>query len=71
MARPEELHLDEKWDKAVDITLRRAVYGSIVGVASGLLFFREFFPHGLYGTLRASPPHSLAIRSVSANHVRF
>lgn len=41
MSRPVELQLDEKWDKAVDVTLRRTVYSSLAGLAGGLLLFSE------------------------------
>jgi hypothetical protein len=40
--RPPELLVDERWDKAVDLTLRRFVYSGAVGCLSALLLFREY-----------------------------
>ena len=28
---PKELHIDEKWDRLIDVSLRRVVYGSLAG----------------------------------------
>ncbi len=38
--RPPELSMDAKWEAAIDLTLRRLVYGSLAGGAAGLLLFR-------------------------------
>ncbi|KAK9811027.1 hypothetical protein WJX73_007573 [Symbiochloris irregularis] len=38
--RPKELYIDEKWDHAIDIGLRRVVYGTLAGGAAALLLFR-------------------------------
>jgi hypothetical protein len=38
---PGELHIDAKWDKLIDSTLKRVVYGSLIGAAAGLLLARE------------------------------
>ena len=32
--------MDAKWEAAIDLTLRRLVYGSLAGGAAGLLLFR-------------------------------
>lgn len=50
--RPPELLVDERWDKAVDLTLRRFVYSGAVGCLSALLLFRE------YASVRASRQHA-------------
>lgn len=41
MERPPQLDYAQKWDAAMDITLRRLVYGSLAGAASALLLFRS------------------------------
>jgi hypothetical protein len=38
---PKEVHIDAKWDKLIDSTLRRVVYGTLFGAAAGLLVARE------------------------------
>ena len=38
--RPPELSMDAKWEAAIDLTLRRLVYGSLAGGAAGLMLFR-------------------------------
>ena len=38
--RPPELSMDATWEAAIDLTLRRLVYGSLAGGAAGLMFFR-------------------------------
>lgn len=35
--RPSQLSLDEKWDKIIDLSLRRVVYSGAVGALTGLL----------------------------------
>lgn len=37
--RPKELYIDEKWDKCIDISLRRVVYGTLTGGVLALLLF--------------------------------
>ena len=32
--------MDAKWEAAIDLTLRRLVYGSLAGGAAGLMLFR-------------------------------
>mmetsp|Transcript_39184 Transcript_39184/g.97068 ORF Transcript_39184/g.97068 Transcript_39184/m.97068 type:complete len:83 (+) Transcript_39184:42-290(+) len=39
-ARRPELSMDAKWEAAIDLTLRRLVYGSLAGGAAGLMLFR-------------------------------
>jgi len=41
MERPPQLDYAQKWDAAMDITLRRFVYGSLGGAASALVLFRS------------------------------
>ncbi|KAG0617231.1 hypothetical protein M758_5G175100 [Ceratodon purpureus] len=41
MERPPQLDYVQNWDAAIDITLRRLVYGSVSGAASALLLFRS------------------------------
>lgn len=38
---PKELYLDEKWDRLIDLTLRRGVYGLLAGSVVALAIFRE------------------------------
>ena len=38
---PKELYIDAKWDKLIDATLRRVVYGGLAGALAGLLVARE------------------------------
>jgi inner membrane organizing system protein 1 len=38
--RPSELQLDAKWEAAIDVTLRRVVYGCIGGTTMALLMCR-------------------------------
>jgi hypothetical protein len=40
-SRPSHFYIDEKWDAALDSTLRKVVYGSLAGGAAALLLFRE------------------------------
>ena len=37
--RPAELQLDAKWDRALDLTLRRSIYGMLAGGVGALLLF--------------------------------
>lgn len=34
-------YIDEKWDNAIDITMRSVFYGSLVGAVGGLVLLRE------------------------------
>ena len=52
-ARPGELDLDAKWDRCIDVTLRRGVYGALAGAASAAILFRESPP-------RRTPPARLS-----------
>lgn len=37
---PSELQLDEKWDKFIDLSLRRVVYGTLAGSLAALTILR-------------------------------
>jgi hypothetical protein len=37
--------MDAKWEAAIDLTLRRVVYGSLAGGVAGLLLFRALPRH--------------------------
>jgi hypothetical protein len=52
--RPPELSMDAKWEAAIDLTLRRLVYGSLAGGAAGLLLFRACTPRAYFDTLLSS-----------------
>ena len=39
--RPKQFAIDEKWDKVIDLSLRRVVYGTLAGGLAGLVLFRE------------------------------
>lgn len=45
MAPPESevtpYYINEEWDKAIDVTLKSVVYGSLIGGAVGLVLFRK------------------------------
>ncbi len=41
LQRPKELYIDEKWDKCIDLMVRRTVYGTLAGGAAALLLLRE------------------------------
>ena len=58
--RPPELSMDAKWEAAIDLTLRRLVYGSLAGGAAGLLLFRACTPRAYFDILLffARPPSS-------------
>lgn len=36
-ARPPELSLDDKWNKVIDLSLRRVVYSGMAGAIAGLV----------------------------------
>ena len=38
----DELSVDQAWDRLLDTTLRRAVYGGVAGGAAALVLLREF-----------------------------
>ena len=46
LQRPKELYIDEKWDKCIDLMVRRTVYGTLAGGAAALLLLREWLHHG-------------------------
>ena len=41
--RPAEFDLDKKWDKVIDLSLRRIVYGSLAAGLTSLVLFSELF----------------------------
>lgn len=58
--RPPELLVDERWDKAVDLTLRRFVYSGAAGCLAALLLFREY--NALQRTCLFQCVHALVVR---------
>ncbi len=38
--KPKELYIDEKWDRLIDATLKRVVYGALMGGTLGLMISR-------------------------------
>ncbi len=42
----DELSVDQAWDRLLDTTLRRAVYGGVAGGAAALVLLREFYECG-------------------------
>ena len=56
--RPPELSMDAKWEAAIDLTLRRLVYGSLAGGAAGLMLFRA--------SLHASTPSAQVLFSAAS-----
>ena len=49
------LRLEDKWDRAADLALRRGLYGALAGGAAALLLFRASFAAGQTGG--GSRPH--------------
>ena len=47
--RPAELQLDAKWDRALDLTLRRSIYGMLAGGVGALLLFSACPPRPPHG----------------------
>ena len=41
---PSQYYIDEKWDAAIDTSLRRVVYGSLAGGVAALMLFRASSP---------------------------
>lgn len=65
--RPPELSMDAKWEAAIDLTLRRLVYGSLAGGAAGLLLFRACPATARKNTPIVSPAPSRAPVLPNAN----
>ena len=55
-ARPAEFDLDKKWDKVIDLSLRRIVYGSLAAGLISLVLFSK-----------PSKPFSNAVRCTHEN----
>ena len=53
------LLLEEKWDRAADLALRRGVYGALAGGAAALLLFRAAPPAARECPPSPPPPHPL------------
>ena len=49
------LRLEDKWDRAADLALRRGLYGALAGGAAALLLFRASFAAGQTGGGAAVP----------------
>ena len=43
-SRPVEYYIDEKWDKCIDLTLRRVTYSTLAAGAVALVVLSELFP---------------------------
>lgn len=41
---PAQVHYDEHWDRAIDLTVRRAVYGTLAGGIAAVLLASECRP---------------------------
>ena len=39
--RAQHLEIDQKWDRVIDVGLRRLVYGSLAGGVAALILFRK------------------------------
>ena len=61
--RPPELSMDAKWEAAIDLTLRRLVYGSLAGGAAGLLLFRAYPTATRMTREKTRPSHRLSAPS--------
>lgn len=48
MADKASLHLDERWDKLIDLSVRRLSYGTLAGGAVALLLMRKSRWHCSY-----------------------
>lgn len=42
MAEKAQVHLDERWDKLLELSLRRLTYGAAAGGLAGLLLLRGY-----------------------------
>lgn len=42
MAEKAQVHLDERWDKLLELSLRRVTYGAAAGGLAGLLLLRGY-----------------------------
>lgn len=51
--RPPELNLDDKWNKVMDLSLRRVVYSGMAGAIAGLILTSE---HGCILIRRVEGP---------------
>jgi len=53
-SRPPQFDIDQKWDKVIDLSLRRVVYGSLAAGLTSLVLFSEDFlnPHWLLSIYR-------------------
>lgn len=40
-SRPAEFDLDQKWDKVIDLGLRRIVYGTLTAGLASIVLFRK------------------------------
>ena len=52
--RPAEYYIDEKWDKCIDLTLRRVTYSSLAAGAVAIVLLSKF----VYGSLYCTRYHS-------------
>lgn len=53
LQRPKELYIDEKWDKCIDLMVKRTVYGTLAGGAAALLLLRGAGPRASLTALGA------------------
>lgn len=49
--RPAEYYIDEKWDRCIDLTLRRVTYSSLAAGAIALVFLSEYVHVRLHSIL--------------------
>jgi len=47
-SRPVEYYIDEKWDKCIDLTLRRVTYSSLAAGAVALVVLSELVPQSAF-----------------------
>lgn len=52
--RPAEYYIDEKWDKCIDVTLRRVTYSTLAAGAVAIVLLSKF----AYGSLYCIRYHS-------------
>ena len=57
----QQVFTDAKWDAALDLVLRRAMYGTLAGGAAALLLLREFRSGQMFSVLAHTHAHEQCV----------